>query len=162
MGGKMKGGRGCTRDEGWRIGCDVLAQMRDCGAIEKGAVAGSVRRHKENVGDVDLVVIPGKHFDPFMNAQFGTLKNGKPAKNKLVDGVQVDVLVTTEDGWGAAMMHFTGPASLNVRQRAVAKRKGLKLNEKGLWRDDELVAGKTEEEVYTALEQKYLLPEERK
>lgn len=161
MGGKKEGGRRCSRADGLRIADDLLAQMKDCGAITCGQVAGSIRRGLPEVGDVDLVVIPGKHFEPFMHGQFGTLKNGKPAKNKLVDGVQVDVLAVDEDGWGAALMHFTGPAKLNIKQRAVAKRHGLMLNEKGLWEDGERIAGRTEQDVYAVLGLEYLDPEER-
>lgn len=161
MGGKAEGGRRCSRAEGLRIADDLLERMKESRAILYGQVAGSIRRGLPEVGDVDLVVVPGDGYDEFMRKEFGALKNGKPKRSKLVDGVQVDVLTVDDDGWGAALMHFTGPAKLNIKQRAVAKSCGMMLNEKGMWEDGERIAGKTEQDVYEVLGLEYLAPKER-
>jgi DNA polymerase (family 10) len=96
-----------------------------------------------------------------MKEKFGEQKNGKPARSGVVEGVQVDVLATDEEGLGAALCHFTGPAELNVQQRAIARARGFKLNEKGLWRGEVRIAGRTEEEVYAALGMTFILPQMR-
>lgn len=162
MGGKAKGGRRALLVEAQDLARDLSEQLLECGAVRKIAVAGSTRRKILEVGDVDMVIIPGPKFNEIFSTCFGTLVNGKPSRTTLIGGVQIDFLLAGEDSWGAAMMHFTGPASLNIRQRARAKQKGMLLNEKGLWKDGELIAGKTEEEVYEALGLTFIKPEDRK
>ena len=77
--------------------------------------------------------------------------------------MQVDVNLTTEESWGASILMWTGTKELNVKMRAVAKEKGLKLNQYGLFRrsDGVKVAGRDEEEVFEVLGLKYLEPHQR-
>jgi DNA polymerase (family 10) len=172
MGGTKLAGRRATREEGLDIAREVFAMLDGtCARVE---ICGSLRRGKPDVGDVDLVLLPMEKYRSLADAEagvtvldlalhqhFGTQKNGKPKRSVLVRGVQVDVLITDSGGWGACVMHWTGSAAWNVRQRGVAIKLGYKLNEKGLWEGEKRIAGATEEEVYKALGEKWTEPKDR-
>jgi DNA polymerase (family 10) len=131
----------------------AMAQVRRC------AYAGSVRRMKETIGDVDLLVA-ADDAAPIME-RFTTaarvmrvLARGETKSSIVTEsGLQVDLRVIPLEAWGAAMIYFTGSKAHNVHIREIAVRKGLKLNEYGLYRadDGELLAAETEEEVYGRL-----------
>lgn len=167
MGGKAMGGRRVSLEEGMDVALQVTEFLLQKGAISSAKVAGSLRRKKPEVGDVDLVVIPDTGFNEVVGALFGWQKPKRKAdplkakKSGLWNGVQVDLNPTTEDSMGAAMMFSTGSMETNIRQRVVAKAKGLLLNEKGLFRGEDKIAGPTEEGVYEALGLPFLKPEER-
>lgn len=172
MGGKAEGGRKVIMEVGRLVFQKLEVEFIGCWPEDDQAreglvrVAGSLRRGCETIGDVDVVVVVRSVEEEARVSQtlrrlFGDQKNGKPKRSGLVDGVQVDVLVTDPDGVGAAMMHSTGPARLNIEQRGVAKTLGLKLNEKGLWKDGKRRPMFTEEEIYDDLGLAYLTPEER-
>lgn len=164
MGGKATGGRRVTLAEATVIVAKVREKFLPYCRYMR--VAGSIRRALSEVGDVDFVMVPDvdqrEEFDAVMVEMFGRQKNKKPKKRGLVDGVQVDVLISDMDGLGAALMHYTGPADLNIQHRAIAKGRGLLLNEKGLWEDDErLPCSADEREIYKHLRLKWLEPHER-
>ncbi len=172
MGGTKLGGRRVSREEGLEVAGEVFRELK--GTCERMEACGSLRRGKPDVGDVDLILLPWRSTLPGANPEaglialeavlhrmFGTQKNGKPKRSGLVRGVQVDVLITTPEGWGACLMHWTGSAEWNVRQRGVAMKLGYKLNEKGLWEGETRIAGATEEEVYKALGEKWTEPKDR-
>lgn len=171
MGGKATGGRRCLLAEALEIESALKREFE--GLYERWEVAGSVRRGKPEVGDVDIVVIPkdgvlfADDFNKRVGDMFGwqvTKKKGefpKPKKSGLVEGVQVDFFVTTVEGWGAMLAFATGSAVTNIKQRQKAKTLGLLLNEKGVWRDGVRIAGATEEDVYEALELDFIKPSER-
>jgi DNA polymerase (family 10) len=167
MGGKAHGGRRVSWQDGHDLGVRLLDEMEQFNCLQGGSVCGSIRRMKPEVGDVDLVVLPSdvERMNEWLAQRFGMLKSKKPKPSRggLVDGVQVDILVTTPEGFGAAVMHFTGSQKTNVVQRARALRKGLMLNERGLWdrRTGEWIAGRTEEEVYAALGLEFVEPASR-
>ncbi len=164
MGGKAFAGKRVLLPEGRALGQRLLDELLAKGAIKRGLICGSIRRQCADVGDVDMVIEPSNDFalNAWLIDKFGYQSDKKtPAQAGLVDGIQVDILVTTAEGWGAACMHMTGSKQTNIRQRAVAQRRGLMLNEKGCWRNDELIAGATEQEVYEALGLTYLEPEDR-
>lgn len=165
MGGKATGGKRCTRQEAERISEDLKKAFDGC--FERWEIAGSYRRGKEELGDVDLCVIPYGEFDKRLGHLFGwqgTRRKGddpKPKKVGLVNGIQVDFYLTNHSSWGAMLMFCTGSPGMNIRQRQIAKKLGLLLNEKGVWRSGRQVAGEGEYEVYRALDMEFLPPSER-
>ena len=131
------------------------------------AVAGSVRRRKETIGDADLLVVARKG-DAVVQA-FVTLPQvervlgqGRTKSSvKLAGGLQVDLRVVPAESFGAALCYFTGSKSHNVALRQLAIKQRLKLNEYGLFRGARRLAGRTEEEIYARLGLAYVPPELR-
>lgn len=138
--------------------------------VEKVTAAGSLRRGRETVGDLDLMVTgpdPGPALDRFVqfarvHEVLGRGPNKASAKVGL-EGIQVDVRALPADSYGAAMQYFTGSKDHNVSLRQRALRMGLTLSEYGLFRIDttERVASATEEEIYGALHLDWIPPELR-
>ena len=162
-----------SRDTG-RVHIDValdvaetfLGRLREVRGVRRAEYAGSLRRMAETIGDVDLLVAsadPTPVMDVFVGADdvARVLAHGD-AKSSVVtrSGMQVDLRVVPIEAWGAAMIYFTGSKPHNVRIREMAVRKGMKLNEYGLFRveDDELIAAETEEVVYERLGLPYIEP----
>lgn len=161
MGGKAANGQAVPRNRALTI-VDRLIE-RAAPLLSRHLVCGSIRRLHPVVGDIDLVVIPKdpEDFGGFLVQLFGRQSNGKPKRTGLVEGVQVDILIATREGWGASCMHATGSKETNIRQRSIAKRRGLLLNERGLWAGNVMLAGSDEREVYRALGLSWVAPEDR-
>ncbi|MCX6651352.1 MAG: DNA polymerase/3'-5' exonuclease PolX [Methanomassiliicoccales archaeon] len=142
--------------------------MRSCG-FELVSLGGSLRRMKETIGDIDILVgsvDAAKAMDAFVSyPQVGEvlLRGDTKTSIRLQDGVQVDLRVVVPSSYGAALQYFTGSKEHNVRMRSLAQDLGLKLNEYGVFRnaDGEKVAGETEEGVYDALGLQWMPPEMR-
>lgn len=135
--------------------------------VQKVAIAGSIRRCKETVGDADLLVV-AKDADRVMDAfvsmpevEYVHGKGHTKSSVKLHMGMDVDLRVVAEESFGAALNYFTGSKAHNVALRRIAQDKGLKLNEYGLFRGEKSIAGRTEEEVYEALGLDFIPPELR-
>ena len=133
------------------------------------ALAGSIRRWKDTVRDID-VLAAGKKPEAITNAFVGlpgtreVLERGATKSSILtVDGIQVDLRVVAEDSFGAALQYFTGSKEHNVRLREMASRRGLKINEYGVFReaDGRRLGGREEEDVYKALGLPFVPPELR-
>jgi DNA polymerase (family 10) len=128
-------------------------------------MAGSLRRGKSTVGDLDLLSTDPKVVDAIKGCPgvAQVLESGpKRTSVKLEDGVQVDVRLFDEDEYGAAMMYFTGSKDHNIALRNLAIEKEWKLNEYGLFdRGGKRLAGRTEEEIYKKLGLEYIPPELR-
>jgi len=145
---------------------DALQTLREVTSL---AVAGSLRRMKESVGDIDIVVTSTTPA-PVMET-FTTLPRVKqvlakgPTRSSVVldSGIQADVRVVDPESFGAALQYFTGSKDHNVKIRERAVRRGLKINEYGVFRakDDRRLAGRTEEEVYAAVGLPWIPPEIR-
>lgn len=127
--------------------------------VQRMEVAGSLRRMVETIGDLDLLVASGEPVE-VMDAFVGlgtverVLAKGESKSSVLTrTGLQVDLRVIPLEAWGAAMIYFTGSKPHNIRIREMAVRKGLKLNEYGLFRakTGKLIVASTEEEVYEKL-----------
>lgn len=139
------------------------------GLSDTMAAAGSLRRRKETVGDIDIIVA-SDDAAPIME-RFVTLPDVSVVYSKgetkssilLSSGMQVDLRVVSDRSYGAALLYFTGSKDHNVELRNLAIEKGLKLNEYALTRreSEEVVAGRTEQEVYSALGLSYIEPELR-
>ncbi len=146
---------------------EIYGRLRELSDIEEVEVAGSIRRRKETVGDADILAIssrPEKVMDFFVSMPevAHVLGKGKTkAMIKLKNGLDVDLRVVPEESFGAAFNYFTGSKDHNVALRRIAQEKGLKLNEYGLFRGSQRIAGKTEEEIYKVLGLSFIPPEIR-
>jgi DNA polymerase (family 10) len=137
---------------------EILAHMETCRAVEKIAAAGSYRRGKETVGDLDFLVVT-RNVDAVMDhlAQYGAaasiLARGNTKMSlRLTAGVQVDLRAVSAESFGAALQYFTGSKEHNIVLRGRAKARGLKINEYGVFRGEQQIAGRSEEDVYATLE----------
>src|SRR5579859_469853 len=161
-----------TADE---IAGKMISLLKHLPGVEKVTPAGSLRRGRETVGDLDLLVTGDcclndkqrdKVIEEILNFP-GILEVLAKGENKvsfrLRSGLQVDVRLLPPDSFGAAMQYFTGSKNHNVSLRQRALRQGYTLNEYGLARveDNQHVAGKTEEEIYNKLGLKFIPPELR-
>lgn len=135
--------------------------------VDATLVAGSVRRWKETIGDIDILATsskPEKVMERFLSLPFvaHVYSTGKTKTMvKLKNGLDADLRVVPKESFGAALNYFTGSKDHNVTLREIAIKKGYKLNEYGLFKGKRLVAGKTEEELYEALGLHYIEPEMR-
>ncbi len=148
---------------------DIVRRMKDAAPVDKIEVAGSIRRMKETVKDIDILTTskhPKKVMDAFVELpQVSRVLAHGPTKSSVIteDGIQVDLRVVEEDSFGAALQYFTGSKQHNIRLREMAVRAGLKLNEYGAFKEpgDKKIGGKTEEEMYKALALPWIPPELR-
>ena len=145
----------------------LVEHMRACPGLKAVEVAGSYRRLKETVGDLDILVVcknARAAMDRFVAFPGVTrvLARG-PTKTSLVMGpeLQVDMRAVGEGSFGAALQYFTGSQSHSVALRKIAQKKGLKLNEYGVFRGEKKIAGRAEEDVYKALGLPWIPPELR-
>ncbi|MCR4411538.1 MAG: DNA polymerase/3'-5' exonuclease PolX [Thermoguttaceae bacterium] len=155
----------------WSEADQVAATLREhlaeCDAIDQMEFAGSYRRGKDTVGDLDLLVVasdPAKVMDRFATypALADVLARGDTKMSvRLQFGLQVDLRVVPAESFGAALQYFTGSKAHNVVLRGMAKDRGLKINEYGVFRGEKLIAGRTEEEVYAAVGLPWIAPELR-
>lgn len=135
--------------------------------VEKCVIAGSLRRRKETIGDIDILVVAKKAeavMEKFVSMPevARVLAKGPTKSSVTLDaGLDCDLRVVESASYGAALCYFTGSKDHNVTLRQLAVDKGLKLNEYGLWKGEKRVAGKTEEEIYKALGLEYIPPEMR-
>ncbi|OHA00927.1 MAG: DNA polymerase III [Candidatus Sungbacteria bacterium RIFCSPHIGHO2_02_FULL_49_12] len=176
---KQAGGR-------FRLG-DILPYVRDLEAelkslkeVDRLVVAGSVRRWKETIGDLDILVISKKpkavmEYFVGMRDVVNILAHGETKSAvKMKNGLDVDLRVVPAESFGAALNYFTGSKDHNVALRQIAIKRGYKLNEYGLFRNQnakiknqndnaklKMVAGRTEEDLYKTLGLRYIEPELR-
>ncbi|WUD71727.1 DNA polymerase/3'-5' exonuclease PolX [Streptomyces sp. NBC_00510] len=138
---------------------EVVAELSALPGCERCTYAGSLRRMRETVGDVD-VLVAAERSGPFMEAftrMPGTaeviVRGAKKTSIRTTKGLQVDLRVVPPDSWGAALQYFTGSKAHNIRTRGMAVHHGLKLSEYGLFdtATGERVVSRTEEEVYARL-----------
>ena len=154
-----------TREEGMKVALKLQTEIQEF--CEKITVAGSIRQGKEMVGDVDIVIIPKDPVDEFIEKIKEKVEFEYGGQKKLFgmyEGRPINIFITNEDSYGACLYQSTGPAMYNVQRRRLAKAKGFKLNEYGLFnRDtDEKVAGETEESIFEVMGWTYKEPTERK
>lgn len=135
----------------------LLEHMGRCRAVKQIEAAGSYRRGRETIGDVDLLVESTRpeqvmdHFGKLGNIDAVLARGDTKMSIRLNSGLQVDLRVVPPESFGAALQYFTGSKDHNVALRGRAKAKGLKINEYGVYRGEEYLAGRTEEDVYAAL-----------
>ena len=155
-----------------QIAQQLLVHMNDCSAITQMEFAGSYRRGKETIGDLDLLVetTDGKtvmdHFMEWNRVSSVIARGDSKLSVRLDDDFQIDLRVVDGDAFGASLQYFTGSKEHNVRVRGLARQNGMKVNEWGVFQVDDAgnetkIAGATEKEVYAALGLPVFYPETR-
>lgn len=159
--------RRITLDVADACAADLVAFLSGQPAVTSVGIAGSLRRRRETVGDLDLVATAGDG-SAVMHAfthhpDVRQVVASGPTRGTVVlgNGVQVDLRVVPDECRGAALQYFTGSKAHNIRLRAIAQARGLRLNEYGLFRGETRVAGTTEESLYAALGLQWVPPELR-
>ena len=161
------------RSESYWADADQIAQalrghLSACGAIREMEIAGSYRRGKDTVGDLDILVVAKRRgrshgsASPPSPAWPSMLARGDTKMSvRLQSKLQVDLRVVPAESFGAALQYFTGSKAHNIVLRGMAKSRGLKINEYGVFRGEKQIAGRTEEEVYAAVDLPWIPPELR-
>ncbi len=146
----------------------IIRQLKNSGYAERVELAGSARRMKETVGDIDILVISSKpdkmanFISKMEDAESVTLSGPTKTTVWLRAGISCDIRVLERKSFGAAMQYFIGSKEHNVKLRQIAIKKGYKLNEYGLFdRRGRSVAGEEEKEIYEKLGMQYMEPEMR-
>src|SRR5881409_3148713 len=145
----------------------IVAHVKEGGGVRQIEVAGSYRRRRETIGDLDILVTSGdsaRVMDRFVT--YGEMtevvsKGETRSTVKLRGGLQVDLRAVEPAAYGAALQYFTGSKAHNVELRKIAQEHGYKLNEYGLFQGTTRVAGKTEEEIHAKLGLDWIPPELR-
>ena len=151
----------------WPAAHALAEHVRNVTGVGQVEIAGSFRRRKETVGDLDLLVSGGEAervmqaFTSHPEVAEVLGRGGTKSSVRLKNGLQVDLRLVPEVSFGAAMMYFTGSKAHNIELRKIAIEKGYLLNEYGLMKGERVVAGRTEEEVYRALGMSWIPPELR-
>ena len=135
--------------------------------VDQAEIAGSIRRRKETVGDIDILTVtqhPDEVMDYFTQMDLVDdiiVRGHSKSTVRLYNGMDADIRVFKETDFGSAMVYFTGSRELNIHLRKIAISRSMKLNEYGVFRKDERLAGKTEEDVFRVLGLDYIPPELR-
>jgi len=141
--------------------------IRSFPEVERAIVAGSVRRRKETIGDIDILAVSKKpdkvmnHFVSLPQVLHIYAKGRTKTMVKLKNGLDADLRVVPKKSFGAALNYFTGSKDHNIALREIAIKKGWKLNEYGLFKGQKQIAGRTEEDLYKKLGLRYIEPELR-
>jgi DNA polymerase (family 10) len=146
---------------------NIVEELKKIKEIKQITLGGSLRRMKETIGDVDILVASDKP-KPVMGAFVNLPQTAKvlsegntKASIMTKDGFQVDIRVVKPISFGAAQHYFTGSKAHNIRIRSLGIDKGLKINEYGVFKGQKNIAGKTEEEVFKSVGLPYIPPELR-
>lgn len=160
-----------TLGEAYQIADGMVSALRRLPEVKQIEVAGSLRRMKESVRDIDILVVspePMVVMDAFVNLpQVKAVNAHGETKSSILtrDDVQVDLRIVAPESFGAALLYFTGSKNFNVKLRQWAVKKKMKINEYGIYalkgRSEKLIAGKTEEECFKAVGMPYIPPELR-
>lgn len=159
--------RRMTRLEASEIVKPLLAWLQDIKGVRQVTPAGSFRRCVETVGDIDLLISARRgapvieQFARYAEVAEVMSRGSTRSTVRLRSGIQVDVRVVPEVSYGAALHYFTGSKAHNIALRSRAQRRGLKINEYGVFKGDRRVAGRTESEVFKAMGLSYIEPELR-
>ncbi len=147
--------------------CALEKTIQGFPGVQGALVAGSVRRRKETIGDIDILVVsqkPETVMEKFVKMpKVAHVYAHGPTKTlvRLKNGLDADMRVVPRESFGAALNYFTGSKDHNVALRRIAIERGLKLNEYGLFQGKKQIAGETEEDLYEALGLHYIEPELR-
>lgn len=136
----------------------IINQLKKIPAVKRISIAGSTRRMKETVGDIDILATGNnpKIIEAFVNLPNVTeirWRGDKKATVMVEEGgeLQIDLRVIDSDSYGSALQYFTGSRAHNIHLRTICRKNGYKLNEYGLFKGDVKIAGKTEDGVYKGL-----------
>lgn len=148
----------------------VLREMKKCKGVNQIEVAGSIRRRKETIGDIDILVscdhadrkVIIEHFVHMKDVVDVLVKGETKVSVRIADhNRQVDLRLVEGNEWGAALIYLTGSKEHNIYLRTIAKERGMKISEYGVFRGDKKIAGKTEKEVYKTLGLRWIKPSKR-
>ena len=151
----------------WPVAHELADALRALPGVGEVEIAGSFRRRRETIGDLDLLVCGGNPeavMDAFVQRSnvLEVLGKGETKSSvRLASGLQVDLRHVPLESFGAALLYFTGSKAHNIELRKIAIEKGMSLNEYGLTRGERTVAARTEEDIYRALELAWIPPELR-
>ncbi|MFH0811592.1 MAG: DNA polymerase/3'-5' exonuclease PolX [Pseudomonadota bacterium] len=146
---------------------EITRELEKLEEVKKISVAGSVRRQKETIKDIDILIIssaPENVMDFFTRlpqVEEIQAKGRTKSSIRTKEGVQVDLRVVDPECFGAALCYFTGSKEHNIRLRELAVKKGLKINEYGIFQGDLRIGGKEEKEVYGTVGLPFIPPELR-
>ncbi|MBM4323907.1 MAG: DNA polymerase/3'-5' exonuclease PolX [Deltaproteobacteria bacterium] len=145
----------------------IVETLRKRTGSEKIEWAGSLRRMRENIGDIDILATSLNHekiiyaFTHLPEVK-EVLASGETKASVIVEGgLQIDLRVVKDDSYGAALQYFTGSKAHNIHLRGIAKTKGIKINEYGVFKGEKKIGGKEEKDVYKALGMDWIEPELR-
>lgn len=146
---------------------EIVGRIKTVKGVKKIDTAGSVRRMKETIGDIDILVAssaPQRVVDFFVSQPevekiWG--KGSTKASVRAEEGFDIDLRVLPEKKYGSALQYFTGSKEHNISLRIIAGEKGMKLSEYGLFKGNKLIAAEKEEEIYKALGAQWIPPEIR-
>ncbi len=145
----------------------IEQRLKERKEIKEVSVAGSVRRRKETIGDIDILVVsdnPKKTADFFVSmpeVKKIWAQGATKCSVKFNEGFDIDLRMVPQKSFGSALQYFTGSKEHNIATRKIAIEKGLKLSEYGVFKGTKQIAGKTEEEVYKAIGLQFIAPEMR-
>lgn len=155
-------------DQAWETAEALKTFLKQQQGVRQIEIAGSLRRHKDTIGDIDLLVSSQgksatimKAFREHPDVEDVLVSGETKTSVRLKNGIQVDLRVVTDKEFPFALVYFTGSKEHNTQLRQIAKTKGLKLNEYGLFKGKKSLACKDEVEVYRALDLHWIPPELR-
>jgi len=145
----------------------LVEYLKALEAIHRVTIAGSYRRRKSTIGDLDILVCGDnsekimKYFNDYEDVS-KVLSSGETKSSVILnDGIQVDLRLVKEENYGAALQYFTGSKEHSVKLRKISKDQGLKINEYGIFDGDERIGGEEEKDMYEILGLPYMAPELR-
>jgi DNA polymerase (family 10) len=150
-----------------QIAGPLFEYLKEAESVKDIAIAGSYRRRRETVGDLDILVTCKKgsgimeRFVAYEDVESVQAKGKTKSSVILRQGLQVDLRVVPQISYGAAVLYFTGSKEHNIAVRKIAQKKSLKINEYGVFKGEKRVAGKTEKQVYKRIDLPYIQPELR-
>ncbi len=155
-------------DFAWREAKKIHAHIAKEKGVLRAEIAGSLRRHKETIGDIDILASAKgptaailKKFASYPDVQDILAQGDTKSSVRLKSGLQVDLRVVEDKEFPYALLYFTGNKEHNTELRGIAKDRGLKLNEYGLFKGEKNIPCKDEAEIYQALGLHYIPPEAR-
>lgn len=149
------------------IAKEIIKELKDSRGLIAIEVAGSIRRRKETVHDIDIVASCAagndtmKRFTSLSGVDKIVMQGTTRSSVSLKSGIHVDLRVVPQKAYGAALHHFTGSKSHNIALRKMAVKMGLKINEYGIFKGDKRISGEREADIYNALGLDYIVPEMR-
>ena len=146
----------------------VCAKLKERKEIKQVSAAGSVRRQKETIGDIDILVVSekpketAKFFVSLPEVEKIWAEGGTKCSVRFKEGFDIDLRMVKKESFGSALQYFTGSKEHNIATRKIAIEKGLKLSEYGVFKGAKQIAGRTEQDVYRAIGLPFIAPELRK
>jgi len=160
----VKGGKKVTTREGSfviNLSREIINLLKPYS--KKIQIAGSIRRNSPNPVDIDIVLMPKdkEKIKEILSKKGKFMQGGEKRVSFKIEGVKVELYYATPEEWGATLLAYSSRKGSGIGLRMVAKRMGLKLTQHGLFKNEKMIAGKTEEEIYHALGRPWKKPEDR-